>query len=154
MKTSLISIVFFSFFGISLYSQSNNIVGYWLTAAGDSQIHIFKTSDGKYCGKVVWMKDDQDSKDDKNPNPKLQNRKVLGLQILNNFQYNDRDKEWINGTIYDPNNGKTYDCYMWFDDNRDQLKIKGFVLGIRFLGRQETWKRENSLRVPLPTTSK
>jgi uncharacterized protein (DUF2147 family) len=148
MKRPIVTIILLSFLGISAFSQSNSVVGYWFTEEGDSQVQIFQTSDGKYSGKVVWLRDDQDAKDDKNPNIKLQNRKVLGLQILSNFQYSDRTKEWVNGTIYDPNNGKTYDCFMWFVGNKDQLNIKGFIVGMRFLGRRTTWKRENSLRIP------
>jgi hypothetical protein len=36
---------------------------------------------------------------------------------------------------------------MWFDGNKNMLKIKGYVMGMRFLGRETTWKRENPLRI-------
>jgi uncharacterized protein (DUF2147 family) len=43
--------------------------------------------------------------------------------------------------------GKTYDCYMWFEGNDfENLKIKGFVMGMRFLGRETNWKREAEKR--------
>ena len=95
------------------------------------------------------MKNDVNAKDNKNPDSRLKDRKIMGLQILNNFSYNAKDSEWIDGTIYDPTNGKTYSCYMWFNNNTNELKIKGYILGMRFLGRQTTWKREASLRVQL-----
>ena len=139
---------------IPVFSQSNEVVGFWLTEECDSQIQIFKTSDNRYSGKVAWMMKDLDAKDDKNPNPKLQNQKILGLQILSNFTFNKEDNEWINGTIYDPKNGKTYDCYLWFDNDKTTLKIKGFVLGMRFLGSETTWKREKNLRPISPNNKK
>lgn len=128
------------------YSQADKIAGIWLTAEGDSQIQIFKSPNGKYSGKVVWMQENQDAKDDKNPNNNLKQQTILGLQVLNNFNFNESEKEWAEGTIYDPNDGKTYECYMWFDDNYETLNIKGFVLGIRFLGRETSWKREKEVR--------
>ena len=41
------------------------------------------------------------------------------------------------------NSGKTYDCYMWFEDDSKVLYMKGFVLGMRMLGRSSAWKKEN-----------
>lgn len=148
MKAIKLIFLFSVFYLSPAFSQSDNIVGYWLTAEDDSQIQIYKASNGKYYGKVAWIRDvkDRDKKDDNNPDPKLRERKIMGLQLLNGFIYNPKKKEWSKGTIYDPNNGKSYDCYMWFEGNLNVLKIKGFVLGIRFLGRETTWKRENKLR--------
>jgi uncharacterized protein (DUF2147 family) len=149
MKTSTLVILFLVMFLSPVFSQPDNIVGYWLTAEEDSQIQIFKGTDGRYYGKVVWIKEvkDRDKKDDKNPDLKLRERKLMGLQLLCGFIYNAKKKEWAHGTIYDPNNGKSYDCYMWFEVNMNNLQIKGFVLGIRFLGRETIWKKEKELRM-------
>jgi uncharacterized protein (DUF2147 family) len=129
-------------------SQKDKIVGCWLTSEGESQIRIFRATNGKYYGKIVWQKEEEDKekKDTKNPDEKLRDRKILGIQLINSFIYNQPDNRWENGTIYDPDNGKTYDCYMWFDDDPDILFIKGYVLGMKFLGRQTKWTRELSVR--------
>jgi uncharacterized protein (DUF2147 family) len=131
---------------VPVFSQTNNVIGIWLTAEGDSQIQITKNNSGTYNGKIVWMEKDLDAVDDQNPTKELKNRKILGLQILSSFKFDAENNEWINGTIYDPNNGETYDCYMWFGNNKNELRIKGFVMGMRFLGRETIWKRENKLR--------
>jgi len=47
---------------------------------------------------------------------------------------------------YDPDNGKTYDCYMWFKDNDNIMTLKGYVLGMKFVGRAEDWARETELK--------
>lgn len=146
MKKIKLTTLLLIFISISAFSQTDNVLGIWLTAEGDSQIQIIKTGSGTYSGKIVWMEKDIDAIDDQNPDPKLKNRKILGLQILSNFKYNTEDNEWVDGTIYDPNNGVTYDCYMWFENDKNELKIKGFVMGMRFLGRETTWKRESKLR--------
>lgn len=134
------------FLPILVGAQANNIIGIWLTEEGDSQIEIFKATNSKYYGRVVWLKTEPEAKDDNNPNPSLRNNKIQGLQILRNFSFSAGENEWTGGTIYDPNNGNTYDCYMWFDGNTNNLKIKGFVMGMRFLGRETTWTREKFIR--------
>jgi uncharacterized protein (DUF2147 family) len=129
-----------------LSAQADKIVGFWLTEKGTSQVEIYKGTDGKYYGKVSWLEEpNEDGKpkvDSDNPDPALKKRPILGLPLLQEFEYDKKDQEWVNGSIYDPDNGKTYDCYMWFEDDESVLQIKGFVMGMRFLGRTTTWKRE------------
>ncbi|MFA5257297.1 MAG: DUF2147 domain-containing protein [Opitutales bacterium] len=128
-----------------LMAQSDKIVGLWITDNDKSQVRISQTEDGSYCGQIVWLSENKDRTDAENPDPQLRSRKVLGLQILSNFHYNEAKNKWFDGTIYDPKSGKTYDCFMWFDDNND-LHVKGYVMGMRFIGRQTVWRRETELR--------
>jgi uncharacterized protein (DUF2147 family) len=135
------------FFAISMYAQdSEKIKGYWMTEKGTSQIQIYKAKNTKYYGKLCWLDEPNEfgapKKDKENPDAKLKERPLLDLLLLQSFEYDNSEKNWSEGTIYDPESGKTYDCYMWFENgNYDELKIKGFVLGMRFLGRETTWKR-------------
>jgi uncharacterized protein (DUF2147 family) len=71
---------------------------------------------------------------------------VWGSIILKGFTYNESKKQWEGGTIYDPDNGKTYTAYMWFEDDLNLLHIKGYVMGMKFIGRQTLWIREKELR--------
>jgi uncharacterized protein (DUF2147 family) len=57
--------------------------------------------------------------------------------ILKNFEFTG--KSWENGTIYDPNNGKTYSCNMKMK-SPNELEIRGFI-GISILGRTTVWTR-------------
>ena len=125
-------------------AQADKIVGYWLTACGRSQIYIFKGDDGKYHGKIAWLKNkkDREQLDVNNPDKHLRHKKILGLQMLNGFQYNKKEKEWSGGKAYDPETGNYYDAYIWLDDEKDVLFLKGYVAGMRFLGRKTKWKRE------------
>ena len=45
---------------------------------------------------------------------------------------------WREGTIYDPENGKTYKCKMWFDG--ETLRVRGYI-GFALLGRSTSWTR-------------
>lgn len=131
--------------------DADKILGYWLTQDGDSQVKIFKAKNGKYYGDIRWLEepyedDGTPKRDTENSDAELQKRTILGLQILKGFEYDNDDKEWIDGTIYDPKNGKTYKCYMWFDEGNDKiLHVKGFI-GFSMLGREVEWVREDKLR--------
>lgn len=147
MKKHFLLITSILFLPLFLYGQSNRIVGIWLTEEGTSQVEIYKGSDGKYHGKIVWLDEPYENGkpkiDDENPDPKLAKRPIMGLSLVKNFKYSSKKKQWVDGVIYDPDNGKTYDCYAWFENgNFNTLYLKGYVMGIRMLGRSTVWKRE------------
>ena len=124
---------------------ANMILGKWLNEDKDAHIEITKDA-GKYFGKIIWLRDPIDTLtgkpkvDDKNSDVTLQSRPVLGLVILKDFTFDGED-EWSEGTIYDPKNGKTYDCYMEFGET-GILKIRGYI-GISWIGRTTYWSRVN-----------
>jgi uncharacterized protein (DUF2147 family) len=146
MKKHLLTAIAILFLPLFLYAQSDKILGTWVTEKGTSAVDIYKGTDGKYNGKISWLEEPLENGkpkvDDENSDPQLAKRPIMGLQILKGFSYDSKRKQWVGGTIYDPDNGKTYDCYAWFEDgNTSQLFIKGYVLGIRALGRSTEWKR-------------
>lgn len=146
MKKLFFFLAFLFLASTYISAQADKIVGFWLTEEGTSQVQIYKGTDGKFYGKITWLEEPNENGkpkvDDDNPDPKLQSRPIMGLPLLQGFEYDKKDKEWQNGTIYDPKSGKTYDCFMWFEDDDSVLQIKGFVMGMRFLGRTSAWKRE------------
>lgn len=146
MKKNLLIIALFIISAGLIYGQADKVTGIWLTEKKGSQIRIFKATDGKYYGKIEWLEKDKDRLDVNNPDEKLRSKKVWGMLILRGFSYNASKNQWEGGTIYDPENGKTYDCYMWFEGNDNQLHIKGYVLGMKFIGRETLWTREQELR--------
>lgn len=149
---NLLFLFILAFLTSPLFSQNaEKVKGYWLTEKGTSQVWIYKAKNDKYYGKLVWLEEPNENggpkKDKENPDDKLKDRPLLDLLLLRSFEFDEEDKEWENGTIYDPESGKTYDCYMWFEDgNHNHLKIKGYVMGMRFMGRETTWKREPAKR--------
>ena len=122
---------------------ADKILGKWLNEEKDAKVEIYKQGD-KFFGKIVWLKDpnreDGSAKlDDENPDVKLQSRPIQGLLMLTDFVF-DGDDEWEDGEIYDPKSGKTYSCYMEFED--DLLKIKGYI-GVKWVGRTTYWTNAN-----------
>ncbi len=111
------------------------ILGEWVTAGNNGKVNIYKLGN-KYYGKLSWTTTNY--KDANNPNPTLRTQNVLGTILLKNFVYNGTNK-WQDGTIYDPNNGKTYSCNLYLK-NKNTLEIRGYV-GISIFGRTEVWTR-------------
>jgi len=147
MKKLLLPVTLLLFLPLFLYAQPDRIVGIWLTEEGTSQVEIYESPDGKFHGKIVWldepMENGKPKVDDENPDPKLAKRPIMGLPLVKNFKYSSKKKQWVNGSIYDPDNGKTYDCFAWFEKgDYNTLYLKGYVMGIRALGRSTVWKRE------------
>lgn len=140
----LLSLCFLFWLSVSA-QEENRVVGTWLTQYGDSKVTIQKDSNGKFSGAISWLKEpNRNGKpklDDKNPDVKLQARPIMGLVILDGFNYEKDDKEWIDGKIYDAKEGKTYKCLMWFEDNVDQLHVKGYI-GFSLIGKQVLWTRD------------
>jgi uncharacterized protein (DUF2147 family) len=123
-------------------SAAAEIDGLWITADGDGWIEI-RTTDGQPGGFIKGSPQDPDNLrpprfDDKNPDPALRQRPLLGLQIVHDLRTTG-DNKW-KGRIYDPNSGKTYKCTITLADE-NTLKLRGYI-GISLLGRTEVWTRE------------
>lgn len=118
------------------------ITGVWLVEEKDAHVEIAPCGD-KLCGRIVWLEEPLDEhgeaeRDDENPDPSLRGRPLMGLQILEGFAPQPTPKGlWTGGTIYDPNNGKTYKCHISKKDEKT-LKIRGYI-GISLIGRTAYW---------------
>jgi uncharacterized protein (DUF2147 family) len=125
--------------------EAQKIAGIWWNEEKTSKIEV-KEEGGQFVGTVVYIIPEkyvngEPEKDSMNPDAKLRSRSRLGISILSGLKYNSSEKQWLDGRIYDPKNGKTYDCYAWFEKDNNVLYIKGYVAGIKWLGRSTTWTR-------------
>ncbi len=123
-------------------AQKDKIEGLWYNAEQTAKVQIYKAVDGKFWGKIVWLKEpNKDGKprtDNKNPNEKLRSTPLLNLPILRGFTKKD-EKTYDDGEIYDPKNGKTYSCTITYRSDKE-LGIRGYI-GISMIGRTTSWKR-------------
>jgi uncharacterized protein (DUF2147 family) len=138
MKKTIALLLYLALTQIPLFAMSNGdtILGEWISENKDGKIVIFKQAD-RYYGKISWGKT-PGKKDTNNPDSRLRNRELVGSVILKEFVF--KGSSWENGTIYDPNSGKTYDCILKVKDNNQKLDIRGFV-GTAMFGRTSTWSR-------------
>ena len=83
------------------------------------------------------MRDGKPKVDKNNEEESLRSRPVIGVPLLKGFEWDDDIYE--DGTIYDPENGKTYSCEITFDGN-DKLNVRGYI-GFSLLGRTTYWTR-------------
>lgn len=124
-----------------IHAQKDKVEGFWLNEEKDAKIEIYKAKNGKFYGKIIWLKEpNRDGKpktDTNNPKASLRSQPVINLLILKGF--NKDDDTYEDGTIYDPKNGKTYSCKISFE-NDNTLSIRGYI-GISLLGRTTTWTR-------------
>jgi uncharacterized protein (DUF2147 family) len=122
---------------------ADEIIGEWLTDKNEAVVEIYKCGD-LYCGKIVWLKeptnpDGTDKLDTENPDPSKRGRPIVGLVMVWDFRYHGNGR-WVDGRIYDPDNGKTYSCKMDLED--DTLKVRGYI-GISLFGRTTVWTRKH-----------
>lgn len=131
-----------AFFSCGAWAQkADAILGAWANANGQDHILIYKRGD-KFFGKLDWIKfpNDENGKpktDKNNADPALRSRPDLGLELLKDFTF-DGGNVYSGGTVYDPKNGKTYNCKMTLEGNK--LIIRGYI-GISLFGRSVTWTR-------------
>jgi len=128
------------FAGRGAFAQSLEPSGVWLTQAGDAKVRISKCSGG-ICGVIVWLKDPLDhdtgkpATDDKNPNPALARRPMIGLPLFTGMQPSAPNK-W-SGQIYNADDGSVYASHISLQ-GPDSLRVEG-CLGALCGG--ETWSR-------------
>jgi len=130
----------------AVWAEKDGIKGTWLTDEGKARVKV-EEQGGKYTGKIIWLKEPnypdgtdeagQAKHDRFNPEKSKRDRPIVGLRILDGFRYKG-DNEWADGTIYDPENGKTYSCKI--KRKGDKLEVRGFI-GFSLLGRTTVWTR-------------
>jgi uncharacterized protein (DUF2147 family) len=114
--------------------------GIWLTQAGDAKVRVSKCSGG-ICAVVVWLRDPIDRStgkpavDDKNPNPALARRPMIGLPLFMGMRLSGPNR-W-SGQIYNADDGSTYASNVSLA-GPDALRVEGCV-GALCGG--ETWTR-------------
>ncbi|RYY25977.1 MAG: DUF2147 domain-containing protein [Sphingobacteriaceae bacterium] len=123
----------------------DKILGKWMSVEKNVMVNVYKNG-GKYAAKLIWF-DDSDDKlrpmntrvDYKNPDKSLQNRKLIGMEVVDNLSYNPKTSSWENGEIYDAKNGRTWSSAATIT-SEDLLKVTGYW-HFKFLGKSMVFKR-------------
>lgn len=122
--------------------EGDKLMGVWEPSHGKARVKINKVGN-KYFGKIVWLREptypDGSKKVDKNnPDNKMHSTPLLGYSILKDFEFSGKNT-WSNGTIYDPENGSTYNCTIKLT-NDNTIEVRGYI-GVSAIGRTDTWTR-------------
>jgi len=121
--------------------SAQTVTGKWKTIddeTGDAKsiVEIY-IKDGKAYGKIIKLF--RKPTEDQNPtctkcSDYRKGQKIIGMTIITALEQDD--DEWEDGEILDPNNGKIYDCKIWVEDGK--LQVRGYVA---FFFRTQTWER-------------
>ena len=142
MCKSRITLIFIILFTTSFLS-AQSIIGRWKTIDDEtgkakSIVEIYMKN-GKAYGKIIKLF--RNSSQEQNPicdkcTDYRKDQKVIGMTIISAME-KDGD-EWEDGEILDPNNGKIYNCKLWVEDGK--LQVRGYVA---FFYRTQTWLKVN-----------
>lgn len=139
MPIALLTVMLLGVTGV-VFAQADPIEGVWYNEKMDAKIKIYKNNDGKFYGQIIWLKEPlkngKAKLDEKNPKSDLQTQPIVGKIILKGCEKDGNTYD--DGTIYDPENGKTYDCTLKLKG--DVLNLRGYV-GLSMFGRTTTWIR-------------
>jgi uncharacterized protein (DUF2147 family) len=157
-----LSAILIGFFTTSVFATAVPVppgtpVGYWktiddLTGRPKSIIHIWKADNDVLMGKVIkiFPKEGHDQNKlctacsgDKHNQP------IVGMVILSGLRASQQS-QWGDGSILDPENGKSYSCSLRVADNGKRLNVHGYI-GIPLLGRSQTWERVDLMSDKTPS---
>jgi uncharacterized protein (DUF2147 family) len=122
-------------------NSPDDVLGVWKNGEGTAMIKIAKTGN-EYLGKIVWLKEPNDplngkpKVDKNNSDVTKKNVPIVGINLLKDLKF--KNDHWEDGTIYDPENGKTYKCIIKFRDGK--LNLRGYI-GTSLLGRTQNWTK-------------
>ena len=122
-------------------ASAQDVIGKWKLEDGTAIVEVYKQGD-VFNGKIVWLQNPTEAdgtpvKDDNNPDKSLRSRQVLGLNMLHGLKKDGA--KYSGGKIYDPGNGKTYNCSMQVEG--DVLKVRGSLDARGLIGRTMDWFR-------------
>lgn len=139
MKTFLNSIAILTLVIGGLSVQAQSVIGKWKTIDDEtgkpkSVVEIYEKS-GKIHGKVIKLF--RTPSEDQNPSCKdcpgdRKGQKILGMEIIRGMKKDGTEYE--DGTILDPKTGKVYDCKLWLENGK--LQVRGYIA---FFFRTQTW---------------
>ena len=127
-----------AFVAAALAPGADMAVGRWRTQTDGGVVEIARCG-GSICGRIVGsnkLRTNPGLLDAHNSNAGLRGRRLLGLQILGGFHFNDGT--WTGGTIYNADDGGTYKATVTPIDS-DHLKVRGCIVWP--LCKSQTWTR-------------
>jgi uncharacterized protein (DUF2147 family) len=117
------------------------VTGFWKTVddrdgSEKSVIEIFEQDD-KLHGRVIKFLSGATYTTCEKCEGDLKDKPLIGMVLIHDLTKTENGG--IDGTVLDPNNGKTYSCYVELE-SPDILKLRGYI-GFPALGRTQYWYR-------------
>ena len=93
----------------NLYAQQGDeIIGKY-RLPNKLEVEIFENN-GKYCGKIIALNgyEDGQTKDVNNPDRSIRDKPLIGKVIIENLEYDSKERKWLNGSMYGPEKGMIF----------------------------------------------
>ncbi|MEH0155755.1 DUF2147 domain-containing protein [Limibacter armeniacum] len=122
--------------------QAQSVMGKWKTideetGEAKSIVEIYEKN-GKVFGKIVkLLNKPADTLCDECPGDR-KNQPIVGMNIITDME--KKGKEYAEGEIMDPANGKVYDCKLWTENGK--LMVRGYVA---FFFRTQEWVKAEDM---------
>jgi uncharacterized protein (DUF2147 family) len=138
---TVLSLVLLVTIATAATAQKDQTCKIWYNQEKTSRLEVYQNGN-TFEAKIIWLTEPNENgkpkMDKDNPDDKLKSRPVLGMVVLTKLFKTKEDPNYYDGgKIYDPKNGKTYDCHLTYKGNT--MELRGYVLGMSFLGRTSTW---------------
>jgi uncharacterized protein (DUF2147 family) len=120
-------------------TSADAILRVWETEEKDGRIEFLKSGNG-YYGKILYGKQQLEAdgktykKDIHNPDPVLRTRLLMDYVLITGLIY--KDGKWVNGKIYNFNDGNSYDISMELKDSLLYLRV---FKGLPMFGKTLKW---------------
>lgn len=121
----------------------DSILGKWYTKNCQG-IFDFSRSNQEYIAKLIPL-EKPDMVDSKNPVDSLRKRRINGIIAIYGLRYDPKKRQWVDGKLYNPDDGRIYSCYCSLVKGGGRLHFTGY-LGVRLLGGSQVWTREQCVK--------
>ncbi|MEJ7679839.1 MAG: DUF2147 domain-containing protein [Segetibacter sp.] len=142
----IILLTFFTSINVQAKNNPDAIIGKWIALPKKNvMVEVYRVG-SEYKAKVAWFNDGDDKSkpmnqrmDEKNPDPDLRKRKLLGLEVLTGRVYNTEANRWERGKIYDAKSGRIWSSASWLAKD-GTLQVRSFW-HFEFMGQNMNFKK-------------
>ena len=122
---------------VSFAQKADDIIGKY-RLPNKLDIEITKKN-GKYYGRIIALNgfENNQSKDSNNPDDSKKNDLLLNKVIIKDLEFDEENKEWLNGKMYGPEKGMFFDLKVT-KMGKSEIEVVGSKY---FFWHTLTWKR-------------
>ena len=108
IKLTITLLLFLFIVGSGFAQKADRLIGKY-RLPNNLDVEIFKDN-GKYYGKIIALSDFKEGQttDIHNSDESKHNDPLIGMQIINDLEYDSQENRWINGSMYGPEKGLTF----------------------------------------------
>jgi uncharacterized protein (DUF2147 family) len=134
-----------SFTGAFSDRASDALIGKWLIPDEGAIFDFYREKD-EFRARLIPLRNPE-LKDTNNTVDSLNGRTLNGATLIYGLKYDEKKQQWLDGWVYNPEDGRTYHCCCTLKANGARLVFRGY-LGVSLLGQSQTWKKVS----PVDTT--